>query len=180
MNAEKLQRLLKSLASIKKTLSVTPESIGIWAAAMREVDDDVGVEAFAELVRMPIPGDWLPSHALEAVRAVEVRRSSAAVGKYPKISEARPFWGTVDLDNPAPEYAEWLRIEREKLYRARTHDGKVALVKNPACWGWFDSDGRKVFVREKPQLTGATWTEDGEAPKPEKRRTYSREAAHAF
>lgn len=134
----------------------------LWHQALRDVRDDEGMEAFGEMTRMSIIGDWMPSHVFEALKVVRQRRADAELGKWPKVSEAPQFFGTVDLENPSPEYTEWLRIERAKLYRAKgvREDNQTYLVMNPAAWPWkLDEHGRAIFFRPAPQPTGIDWTD---------------------
>lgn len=128
---------------------------GAWHFCLKEVPNDLAVEAFGILLKRAVYGDVEPAHILEIAQELETKRAMDRGGEYPWIDTAKPFAGSVDYENPSEGFRTWLSLERARLYRSvdsRTQE--IMLIRNPAAWDWKIVDEQTVFVRPAAIPTG--------------------------
>lgn len=129
------------LSTVKKNLVLDIFVEEAWFHCLANVDDDLGREAFALVMRQGsnIFGDVEPGHILDAAETIAHERFKRDSGEW--INSAK---SNRDDD-------DWRQNESKRSYKATDSAGVVYLVQNPGCWKYYEtSDGRRTYIRPRP------------------------------
>ena len=158
MNRSTLRDCLTYLATVKKNLIINQGLELVWFQALESLSDSAGKKAFKVLFRTRTFGDPEPADVLQIAEEQEQEQLQGAEDGTPWISKAPKFVGERWQDNACTiatkEFANWLVVERQRLYKAVDRDNNIILIQNPEAWDFEIRNGSRVAVRGDTEETG--------------------------